>query len=61
MAASTRSYKPVEQRHRVLEAIEKVWERYPSDSVTQLLGRFTKVEEIRDETLCRAINKRLNG
>ena len=54
-----RQYKPVEERHRFLTALEKYWDKHPSDNFSQLYGRLTEVEEIRDETALRKMNKEI--
>lgn len=54
-----KTYKTVGDRHRILTALEKVWERYPSDTLTELVGRFTETKAIRDENLLRKINEKI--
>lgn len=53
-----RVYKPVGDRHRVLTALERYWEKHPSDDLTQLIARVTD-EPVRDETLLRRINREI--
>lgn len=53
------NYRPVEERHRILTALEKLWERYPSRPLVSLLQELTEGEIIEDTTLIRRINKKL--
>lgn len=59
-----KEYKSVEERHRMLTAIEQAWQKYPNDEILYLLERFMPdglgTKEISDSQILRRINRRLN-